>query len=333
MPRVKKIIKEPTEEVQRNRRGRKPKKANFDEIKEFIDLDTVEISEYKQQEPSDESYFFEMRTDRCRDIKLLFECLGEFLVDITLEIYDNRIEIRALRNKAQSKNASAFCAQLFAKNFLMYYFNPVAAGVSDDKPHRIRINIDLINNRIKSAIGEISFALSSDYPDQLILKIDGLIIRGIRGEYRIALISSDEFKLKDAEHVSAVIDGILDISNYPVHVKTMSSLFHQICKDIGKMQSESLQIVYYQDKIYYKQQIDNHNVGEICQVQDAEHTRIEKKPDDESLIVSGTFSTSSINSYNKFSYLSNNIRLYMSNAKPYIIEYSVGTTGKIMISL
>ena len=249
-------------------------------------------------------YALNIKTVQGTTFKILIEALKEILTDTVIIINSSGMRICTM----DSSHVILIHMKLEASKFEHY---------ECDGEQMIGVNMLNLNKLIKTVNNNDTIAFS--------------MLNSNKNELQIRVENTDKNTIK----VSRL--NLLDLDNSnmeipPVEFNSVITLpsadFQKVCRDISNL-SDTVEITNTDNKLILSCR------GDFCEheiiLNDSENLKIEQK--NEGVIYQGEFDSKYLLQFTKCTNLSNVIEIYLKNDYPLIIQYAVGSLGKIKLVL
>ena len=254
-------------------------------------------------------YLFQCKTVKSALIKQSFEAMKDFITEGNLVFDGEGIKMVEM----DTSRIVLARMQLDAKEFENYY---CVTGKS------FECGINLMNfNKIMKMISNddiLTFYQEEDETNEL-----GIIIEN-SNDHRVKNI---KFKLLDLN--TSIIDIPIKTVNGVINLP--SAMFQKICRDFSVL-SEKIDIRSQGNKLIFSCDGDIGKVEEVITEQDSS-MKIADQNGDSNEIIQGVFSIKHLVSFTKCSNLCSTIEIYLENNYPLILNYKIGSIGKMMLCL
>lgn len=258
----------------------------------------------------------ELKTIQCIIFKTLIEALKEIVFDVNIQFTEHNIKIMkmdhshtivAILDLDTSKFESYKCERIINNQRIPY---------TDENPLVIGINILYLFKLLKNLSNDDILSLIIDDDNSGYLEI---IIQNTNknfiSKYNLNLIELNE---------ETLIPKKTDYNN----VVTFNSVnFQKLIKEMNLL-SKIIEIKYYNKQLIFSCKGDFASQETIL-TDKTEDIKFYKEQSDE--IYQSYFKAKTLLSFNKFTNLCSHIKLYLKNEYPLLLEYSIGTLGKIKI--
>ena len=258
----------------------------------------------------------ELKTIQCIIFKTLIEALKEIVFDVNIQFTEHNIKIMkmdhshtivAILDLDTSKFESYKCERIINNQRIPY---------TDENPLVIGINILYLFKLLKNLSNDDILSLIIDDDNSGYLEI---IIQNTNknfiSKYNLNLIELNE---------ETLIPKKTDYNN----VVTFNSVnFQKLIKEMNLL-SKIIEIKYYNKQLIFSCKGDFASQETIL-TDKTEDIKFYKEQSDE--IYQSYFKAKTLLSFNKFTNLCSHIKLYLKNECPLLLEYSIGTLGKIKI--
>ena len=256
----------------------------------------------------DQEYILKVKTVQTSAIKTLFETLKEVLVDVSIEFNKDNVKIMSM----DSSETAIVHMKLFANEFEYYEINKPSVSVG--------INSAMFFKLIKTVSNSetISFYVRSDDETKLGICIENSEKNCVTN-YSLMLLDYNQrhFSFQDLEFNSVI--------NMP------SADFQKILRDMNNLSTDYIEIKSIQEQLILsckgrlvdrKTILGNNNKGfnfvKSCEADD---------------IIQGYFNIKFLLLFTKATNLCQTVSIYLRNNFPIVLEYSVGSLGKIKFLL
>jgi proliferating cell nuclear antigen len=248
----------------------------------------------------------ELKTLQTTVMKILIESLKEILIDVNIEFSKDLIKI----TKMDISHTILVNLEIDPNKF--EYYN---CDYTQENPLILGVNIINLYKLLKTLNNEDILSLYVDNNNSGILEINiENASKGSITKYMLNLIEIDEETIKMP---STTFDNIIvyNSNNFQKLIKDMSSL------------SDTIEIKSYNNQLMFSCHGDFVSQETIINetTDDIKFTR------ETDTIFQGCYLTKHLVSFIKCTNLSSNIKIYLKNDYPLIIEYSIGNLGKITL--
>ena len=251
-------------------------------------------------------YILEMKTVQSNNIRILFEVLKEVLLsDINIIFTPDHIKIAEM----DGSQVALVHLTLQSEAFEHYY--------CEKKHLEIGINTNNFYKIIKTANNDtISFYIERENSSAICIKLENSEKNKLV-EFEVQLLDVPYFKLN--------IPG----AEFPSIIVLPSVEFQKICRDMNSLGSETKmeiqsvgqQIIFGYEGDFSKQRIV---LGQ------SDNTIFNRESEE---IVQGKFNLKFLLLFTKATNLCNTVQVYLKNDFPLILEYSVGSLGRLRFIL
>jgi proliferating cell nuclear antigen len=248
----------------------------------------------------------ELKTIQCSIFKTLIEALKEILIDVNMEFSKNCIKVV----KMDITHTVLVNLNLNTNNFEHY-----KCDYPDDKPLVLGINILYLFRLLKTLNNNdiLSLYIDDKQPGVLDIRLENNSKNTIT-KYLLNLIEIDEEILQ------------MPSTTFDMIIKYNSTSFQKLIKDMAGL-SKTIEIKSYNKQLFFsctgefasQETIIGENTTDIC---------FEKYTD---TIIQGCYLSRHLLSFTKCTNLCDNIKLYLKNDYPLIIEYEISNLGSITL--
>lgn len=256
-------------------------------------------------------YLLNIKTIQASTIKLVIDAMKEILMDVNLEFDDTGMKIIALDNT----HIVLIHLKLDAEKFERYYCEKkLYVGINMLKFHMLIKTIT--NSDILSL-----FILKSD-PNILGITIENSE-RNVKTTYRLSMLDID------------VVNVDIPPQDFNTIITMPSSYLQKIIRDMHNL-AEYIEIKNENDKLILSCQ------GEFCCQETILGTEksqnINMRKNDMGLeankeVIQGVFSLKYLSIFTKCTNLSSSVEIYLKNAYPIILQYSIASMGTVRLCL
>jgi proliferating cell nuclear antigen len=250
---------------------------------------------------------FELQTVQTNAFKTLFEALKEILTDANIEVDETGLKISA----TDPTHTILVHLKLYSKNFEHYI-----------SKHKMTLGISMLClfKLIKTMSNNDTLSLFVEKNDENHL---GIIIENdekkMTTKYKLNLMDLDEenIKIGDQDFSSIIIMPAVD--------------FQKICRDASNI-SDTLEIRSVGQQLSFSCHGDFATQETILGGEsfDGQGIKFEKSDND---VVQGYYNLKYLVLFTKCTNLCNNIKIYMKNNFPIIIDFTVGSLGDLKLAL
>lgn len=248
----------------------------------------------------------ELKTIQCTVFKTLIEALKEILIDVNIEFSNEFIKIV----KMDVSHTVLVNMELKAENFEYY-----KCDYTNDKPLVVGINILYLFKLLKTLNNDdiLSFYINDDSPGILDIRLENNTKNTIT-KYLLNLIEIDEETLQ------------FPSTNFDTVITYNASTFQKLIKDMSSL-SKTIEIKSYNRQLMFSCEGDFASQETIIG-ENTDDIKFNKYTD---VIIQGEYLSKHLLSFTKCTNLCNNIKIYLKNDYPLIIEYTAGNLGKITL--
>jgi proliferating cell nuclear antigen len=257
-------------------------------------------------------YLLNIKTIQASTIKLVIDAMKEILMDVNLEFDDTGMKIIALDNT----HIVLIHLKLEAEKFERYYCEKkLYVGINMLKFHMLIKTIT--NSDILSL-----FILKSD-PNILGITIENSE-RNVKTTYRLSMLDID------------VVNVDIPPQDFNTIITMPSSYLQKIIRDMHNL-AEFIEIKNENDKLILSCQ------GEFCcqetilGTEKSQNINMRKNNDmvteGTKEVIQGVFSLKYLSIFTKCTNLSSSVEIYLKNAYPIILQYSIASMGTVRLCL
>lgn len=248
----------------------------------------------------------ELKTIQCMIFKTLIEALKEILIDVNIEFSNEYIRIL----KIDTSHTVLVNLELKAENFEYYKCN-----YTKENPLVIGVNILYFFKLLKSLNNDdiLSLYYDDDEPGVLDIRLENNTKNTIT-KYLFNLIEIDEETLQ------------IPSTDYDIILTYNASNFQKLIKDMASL-SETIEIKCYNRQLMFNCEGDFATQETIIGEQ-TDDIKFNKYTD---TIIQGKYLSQYLLLFTKCTNLCNNIKIFLKNDYPLVIEYTAGNLGKITL--
>jgi len=262
-------------------------------------------------------FAFEIETNQCSPIKTLLETLKGTLTNVAFNFDKEKLLIREV-NKT---NSIVINLELFAENFEKYNYNLKKGTIVGIKITNLYDILKSINNknvlRLVVEKKSIKDYINVSYFDSTV---------GITNDYKLTQINLNYDK-----------KNFVNVDNYSVIIKLPSVYFQKLCRDSKNIdeiveitkENKQLQLKFEKESISKQTKIEERTDFMVFIKNEPE---IDKFTNEEIDKISGKYSIKDFDKFSKCIANSTNIKIYLSNYMPMVIESDIGDLGFIQIA-
>lgn len=258
---------------------------------------------------ADNNYLLNIKTIQASTIKLVIDAMKEILMDVNLEFDDTGMKIVALDNT----HIVLIHLKLEAEKFERYYCEKkLYVGINMLKFHMLIKTIT--NSDILSL-----FVLKSD-PNILGITIENGE-RNVKTTYRLSMLDID------------VVNVDIPPQDFNTIITMPSAYLQKIIRDMHNL-AEYIEIKNENDKLILSCQ------GEFCcqetilGTEKSQNINMRKGQDGGSKdVIQGVFSLKYLSIFTKCTNLCSTVEIYLKNAYPIILQYSIASMGTVRLCL
>jgi proliferating cell nuclear antigen len=251
-------------------------------------------------------YILDLKTVQSGNLRILFEVLKEVLLsDINIIFTPTYIRVAEI----DGSHVAVVHLTLDSEAFESYYCErDLVVGINTNNFYKI---IKTVSNN-----DTISFSVEADDTSTLRVKVENSEKNKLfDSEVRLLDVSLYDLKIPDAIFPSVIILPSID--------------FQKICRDLNSLGTEhtiEIQSVDQQLKFIYDGDFSKQKII----LGKSDNTMFDKKSE---YIVQGKFNLKFLLLFTKATNLCNTVQIYLENDFPLILEYSVGSLGKLRFIL
>jgi len=257
----------------------------------------------------------ELKTIQCIIFKTLIEALKEIVFDINIQFSETNIKIM----KMDHSHTIVALLDLDTTKFEYYkcerIINNQRIPYTEENPLVIGINILYLFKLLKNLSNDDILSLIIDDENSGYLEI---IIQNTNKNF----ISKYNLNLIELNEETLIPKKI----NYNNIITFNSINFQKLIKEMNLL-SKIIEIKYYNKQLIFSCKGDFASQETIM----TDKTEDIKFYKEENEIYQSYFKAKTLLSFNKFTNLCSHIKLYLKNECPLLLEYSIGTLGKIKI--
>jgi proliferating cell nuclear antigen len=256
---------------------------------------------------------FELKTIQCIIFRILVEALKEIVTDVNFEISSEGIKVVQI----DISQTVLVHLKLKAENF--EYFK---CDYSPENPLTVGVNMFNLFKIIKTISNDDTLTLYIDDEQSGVIAINfNNSVKNSHIEYKLNLIEINEEKYTIPP---ITFDSV---------VNKNSGDFQKIIKDMDGL-SDRIEIQTVGKQLMFATNDDIIDVKMVFAEDNDDSTKNSNKiffdiNTDE--IIQGYFSSKHLHSFTKCTNLSNNVKLYLKNDHPMVVEYMVGNLGQIKL--
>ena len=255
---------------------------------------------------SDNNYILEIKTIQASTIKSVIDAMKEILMDVNLEFDENGMKIVALDNT----HIVLIHLKLHADKFESYYCQKkLYVGINMLKFHML---IKTIQN------GDIlSLFIHKDDPNILGITIENNE-KNVKTTYKLSMLDID------------VVNVDIPPADFNTIITMPSAYLQKIIRDMHNL-AEYIEIKNIGGKLILSCQ------GEFCCQETILATETQniqiKNNENTQEIIQGIFSLKYLSIFTKCTNLCSTVEIYLKNAYPIILQYSIASMGSVKLCL
>ena len=255
---------------------------------------------------SDNNYILEIKTIQASTIKSVIDAMKEILMDVNLEFDENGMKIVALDNT----HIVLIHLKLHAEKFESYYcMKKLYVGINMLKFHML---IKTIQN------GDIlSLFIHKDDPNILGITIENNE-KNVKTTYKLSMLDID------------VVNVDIPPADFNTIITMPSAYLQKIIRDMHNL-AEYIEIKNIGGKLILSCQ------GEFCCQETILATETQniqiKNNENTQEIIQGIFSLKYLSIFTKCTNLCSTVEIYLKNAYPIILQYSIASMGSVKLCL
>ena len=255
---------------------------------------------------SENNYILEIKTIQASTIKSVIDAMKEILMDVNLEFDENGMKIVALDNT----HIVLIHLKLHAEKFESYYcMKKLYVGINMLKFHML---IKTIQN------GDIlSLFIHKDDPNILGITIENNE-KNVKTTYKLSMLDID------------VVNVDIPPADFNTIITMPSAYLQKIIRDMHNL-AEYIEIKNIGGKLILSCQ------GEFCCQETILATETQniqiKNNENTQEIIQGIFSLKYLSIFTKCTNLCSTVEIYLKNAYPIILQYSIASMGSVKLCL